>query len=227
MTTQIYNCKREEVPVIGRYILFPLKRDFNDFSTFLPKIFTNDYIPNLERKIDEVNNLLNPQIETVELKNTTNRLYLTMDGLIDPANRLAGYVNFAKNAVQISAKDFGLTPLKRRIHARDAEGVLQNLRLVIANIEKYRPQLVEYGLSEDIVERFTQALTAIETDNQQQFEIVSRRKTIVENNMAVINDLYKTIIEVCNVGKTLYKGKNDMRVKDYTFNELKKKVRIN
>jgi hypothetical protein len=226
MATRIFDCKSEEVPVIGGFILFPLKRDINDFSAFLPKVFSNDYVVNLERKIDEVNNLLNPQSETVELKNTTNRLHLTMDGLIEPIDQVAGYIKFTKGAVPISVKDFGLTALKQRIHSKDAEGVLKNLHTVTENIEKYRPQLVEQGLNDNTVARFTQALAAIEADNQRQFEIITKRKTIVENNVAIINDLYKTIIEVCNVGKAIYKGKDELKVKNYTFRELKKKVRV-
>jgi hypothetical protein len=224
MITRKYDCKIEEVPVIGGFILFPLRRDIDDFSAFLPKVFSNDYVVNLERKIDEVKNLLNPQSETVELKDVTIHLHLTMDGLIEPADKVAGYIKFTKGAVPISVKDFGLTALKQRIHSKDAEGALKNLRTVIDNIEKYRPQLVEQRLDDNTVARFTTALTAIETDNQRQFEIITKRKAIVENNVTLINDLYKTIIEVCNVGKTIYKGKDDLKVKDYTFRELKKKV---
>jgi hypothetical protein len=224
MVSRNYNCKSEEIPAIGGFLLYPLKRDISDFSIYLPKIFNNDYVLNFERKIDEVNNLLNPKSETVDLKNTTNNLYVAMDGLIEPVDLLAGYVKFT-NVVPISVKDFGLTTLKRRIHARDAEGALNDLHSVIGNIEKFRPQLAEQGLTDDIIAKFTQAAASIDAGNRRQFEIMSRRRATVDNNVALINDLYKTIIEVCNVGKTLYKGKNDTKLKDYTFNELKKKAR--
>jgi hypothetical protein len=226
MAEQIYNCKSEEVPVIGGYVLFGLKRDFNDFSQFFPKVFTPDYVPNFERKITSVNILLNPNNETVVLKETTGRLYSTMDGLIEPANRIVGYIKFTKGAIPISAKDFGLTTLKQKLRSKDAEGALKNLRTVIANIEKYHVQLTEQGLESDIVDRFKNALGVIETNNQLQFEIITKRKNIVEKNVSSVNDLYKIIIEVCNVGKTIYKGKDELKVKDYTFSELKKKVRV-
>jgi hypothetical protein len=226
MIARIYKCKDEEVPVIGNFLLFSLKRDFADFVAFLPKIFTNDYIPGFERKIADVNSLLNPQAETVELKNTTNRLYSLMDSLIEPADNITGYINLTKGAVPVSAKDFGLTSLKQKLRSRDAEGVLKNLRTVIANFELYRFQLREQGFDEStVIVRFTDAIPAIEADNQRQFEIISKRKTIVEKNTSLINDLYKTIIEVCNVGKTIYKGKSDLKVKEYTFKKLKKNVR--
>ena len=225
MNSRIFNCKNEEVPVIGNYLLFALKRDLVDFSTSFPKIFTADYVVGFERKIADVNNLLNPQTETVELKNTTTRLYSTMDSLIEPVDIVAGYIKFTKGALPISVKDFGLTALKQKLHSRDSEGFLKNLQTVTTNLETYRSQLSEQGFDQSLIPRFSDALVSINADNLHQFEIVNKRKTVVENNLGLINDLYKTIMEVCNVGKAIYKGKNDLKVKDYTFNELKKSVR--
>jgi hypothetical protein len=162
----------------------------------------------------------------VELKNTTSRLYSVMDGLIEPADKMKGYIKFTKGAIPMSVKDFGLTALTRKVHSKDSEGVLKNLRTVITNIELYRSQLIEQGCDEKTITHFSDALTAIETDNQRQYEIGRKRKTIVENNINLINDLYKTIMEICDVGKAIYKGKNELKVKDYTFTELKKAVRI-
>jgi hypothetical protein len=221
----MYNCKNEEVPVIAGYLLFALRRDIADFAAYLPKIFTERYVAGFEQKIADVNNLLNPQTETVELKNTTSRLYSLMDGLVEDVDKMKGYIKFTKGVIPISVKDFGLTALKQKLHSKDAEAVLKNLRTVIANIELYRPQLREHGCDENAVARFHNALFAIDADNQRQFEIVNRRKTTVENNINLVNDLYKTIIEICNVGKTLYKGKDDLKAKNYTFGELKKSVR--
>jgi hypothetical protein len=225
MKERTYPCKSEEIPVIGNYLLSNFKNDFPEFKGYLPKIFTDEYIPEFERKIVTVNNLFNPQTETVALKSATNQLYTTMDSLIEPANKVSGYLAFTKGAIPISAKDFGLTPLKQKIHSRDAEGVLKYLRMVIDNLQRYHGQLIEQGLTDDIIEQFNSALIPIETENQKQFEIVNNRKKIVDNNVHLINDLYQTIMEICNVGKVLYKGKDELKTKSYTFNELKKKVR--
>jgi hypothetical protein len=227
MATRIYNCKDEEMPVIGSFLLFLLKRDLADFVAFLPRIFTNEYIAGFEQKIADISNLLNPQMETVELKDTTNRLYSLMGSLIEPVDNIAVYLKFTKGAIPVSAKDFGLTSLKQKLRSKDAEGVLKNLRTVVANLELYRTQLREQGFDENIISRFIDAIPSIDTDNKRQFEIISKRKTIVENNVSLINDLYKIISEICNVGKAIYKGKNDMKVKDYTFSKLRKSVRIN
>jgi hypothetical protein len=222
----MYNVKDEELPFIAKFLLFNLKRDFADFAEYLPKIFTVEYVNEFEQKIIVTDNLINPQSETVELKNTTAHLYSVMDNLIAPIDRVKGYIQFTKGAIPITVKDFGLVALKQKIHARDAEGALKNLKTVTTNLQKYKAQLMEQGLTEDIIECFNAAVEPIETDNQKQFEIMNERKVIVRDNKNLINDLYKVIIEICNVGKAIYKGKDTLKVQDYTFNELKKKVRI-
>jgi hypothetical protein len=112
MSARTYNCKDEEIPVIGNYLLFSLKGDLTDFSAYLPKIFTDGYTVNLERKIAVVNSLLNPQSVTVELKDTASRLYSLMYSLIEAVNKVADYIRFAKGAIPVSVKDSGLTVLK-------------------------------------------------------------------------------------------------------------------
>jgi hypothetical protein len=188
-------------------------------------MFTDNYILDFEKQIAEVTHLLNPQMETVALKNTTSLLYSTMDNLIEPINKLTGYLKFTKGAIPVSVKDFGLTSLKQKVRTKDTEGVLKYLRTVINNLQTYREQLAEQGFTDDIIEQFTSAIIPIETENQKQYEIINKRKAIVDNNLEIINNLYTTIIEICNVGKMLYRGKNALKVQNYTFRKLLKKVR--
>jgi hypothetical protein len=224
MTERIYRGKTEEMPVIANYLLSIFKADFPDFKSYLPLVFTDDYLLNFEKQITVVHDLLNPQMDTVELKNTTNRLYASMENLIAPVDKLTGYLKFTKGAINVSAKDFGITPLKQKIHSKDAEGIIKHLKTVISNLTTYREPLMAHGLTEDIVAQITSALAPIETENQKQFEILNKRKATVESNLSLVNDLYSTIMEICSVGKTIYKG-NALKVKEYTFSELMKKVR--
>lgn len=153
------------------------------------------------------------------------RLYANMDGLITPVSHLVGYVNLAKEKVPISATDFGLTALRRKIGNKDAEGVMQNLRLVIANIKKYRDVLNEQGLTDELVDKFTTALAAINADNQAQYEMTRNRQAIVQVNIDVLNDMYTNMMEICDIGKRLYKESAPIKLTEYTFADLKRKVR--
>lgn len=102
------NCKDEELPVICKFASFSLKRDLSDFSSYSPR-FNEAYVGSFETRITEVTELVEPKSETVQLKTITERLYGNMDGLINPINRLTGYINLAHESLRVSPADFGLT----------------------------------------------------------------------------------------------------------------------
>jgi hypothetical protein len=219
-----YNCKDEELPVICRYALSYLKRDLADFAAFSP-VFNDSYVEKFTAKINLADELVLPQIETDELKKITGRLYLTMDSLRDPVAKIRAYLSLTKDTVGVSAKDFGLTLLTQKIASRDAEGVQKNLLLVVSYLKKYEEQLTVAGFDRTITEQLSAAISSIIADNQQQFDIVNKRKAIVQTNLAVLNDLYKQLTDLLNIGKSLYKNTNPLKSKEYVFNSLKKGVR--
>ena len=225
ITMKNYKCKQEELPVIAGYLNFSLKRDLADFTAFSPK-FNPAYLVAFEDKIKTATELLNPKVETTELKIITARLYSCIDSLIGSVNNLSTYIKMAGAGVPISAADFGLTLLRKKIQLKDAEGVLQGLRLVRTNIDHYKDVLMIQGLSEAAIAELDAAMTSIAADNQAQYEIKESRKELVQGNINFLDGLYADVIELCEVGKNLYRGKNPQKLAEYTFSDLLKNVRI-
>jgi hypothetical protein len=219
-----FNCKDEELPVICKFTLFNLKRDLADFTAYSP-MFNDEYVASLEYKIIEVSDLLEPKSETVQLKAITERLYGTMNALINPINRLTGYINLAHESLNVSPADFGLTLLRKGINSKDAESVIKNLHLVVSNINRNKEILTTQGLQDELIAVFTQSITSVSADKQTQYEIISNRKTLVQNNVGLLNGLFNQITEIMTIGKILYKDNNAAKLQEYTFSELKKRVR--
>ncbi|MDR0603878.1 MAG: hypothetical protein LBG80_06200 [Bacteroidales bacterium] len=220
-----YKCKDEELPVIAGYAKSLLIRDLLDFQSFSP-IFDQDYVDRFDKNISLVSELVSPKVETDESKKITKRLYGTMDSLLDPIDKVRTYLSLAKNTVGLSAKDFGLTQLGKKIRNKDAEGVHQNLLIVDSFLKKYKEPLVAVGLKDIIIEQFEAAIPLIISDNQLQFDIVSKRKIIVQNNREFLNELYEQLMEILKTGKSLYKNTNPAKSKEYSFNSLLKNVRV-
>jgi hypothetical protein len=220
-----YNCKNEELSPICRIVHSILIRDLSEFSTYSP-VFNQEYVNAFGDKINSIDELVTPKIETDELKKITKRLYKTMDDLVDPITKIRGYLTLTKSTVGLSAKNFGLTVLRRKIDSKDAEGVHQNLLVVNTFLDKYREPLTVVGLNNDIIEQFNAAIASIAEDNKRQFEIVSNRKAIVQKNQNVLNELNSQLSEILNIGKSLFRGKDALKVKEYTFSTLIKSVRI-
>jgi len=216
-----YNCKNEELPVICRYTLFSLKRDLADFTAYSPKL--NDaYASAYETKIATAEELVSPKSETAEKKKITDRITASMAALIAYTNHLNGYLEMANGKINLSATNFGLTALRKGIAAHDPEKVIDRLKDVIKNISKYREDLTEQGFTDALLEKLTGTYASLIADRQTQYELLANRKALVQKNVSVFNDLYNQLQEVCRIGKILYAGVDPVKVKEYTFTELKK-----
>jgi hypothetical protein len=220
-----FKCKNEEIVVICDYVQNCLQRDLDFFSKFAPK-FNADFIADLKAKNEAINKIVFPHDKTKELKIVTARLYQNMDKLIDALIRLEAYIKLAKKAVPMSANDFGITLLKKKIRTKDAEGILKSLQMVNANVEKYRLLLEEQGLNTDIINQLNVAFQQIDSDNQLQYEIVSARRILSAENMNMLNAIYEQLIEICNIGKILFRKSQPEKLPDYTVSSLIKYVRI-
>ncbi|MDR1678945.1 MAG: hypothetical protein LBR81_04125 [Prevotellaceae bacterium] len=224
-TPRNYHCKDEELPVICRFVHLSLQRDLADFTAYSPK-FNDEYAAAFKTNIDAVAELAIPATETKELKRITAQLNDTMDKLAEPLLHLEGYIKLAKAELPLSVADFGISPLRKKIHGKDAEGVLHNLRIVAANIQKYETVLTEQGMNKEFKTQIETALASITTDNEQQNKIISSRRILAEENLNQFNELYEQLTEICNIGKIIYKTSQPGKALDYTFADLKKKVRL-
>ncbi|MBA4411618.1 MAG: hypothetical protein Q8S54_04210 [Bacteroidota bacterium] len=221
-----YNCKDEELPVVCGFAVLSLERDLTDFTAYSP-VFNAAYVTAYKGKIEIVQELVQPKSETIELKIITERIYNTLDALISPINYLEGYLNLAGTAIPVSPGDFGLLKLRKSARARDVENVLTMLHAVEANIEKYKTELMDKGLTAVLIEKFNDAESSLSAYKNQKYTLVSNRSALVQNNLGLLNDLYDQLTEICNIGKVLYKQTDKAKLNDYTFSYLMKQVRRN
>ena len=217
-----YNCKDEELPVICKFSLNSLKRDLIDFTDYSPR-FNQDYVDNYDAKITFAVNLINPQGETIERKLINDGIRSCMSTLIDPINRLNGYISFASD-IKLSAADFGVSTLRNAIASSNPESVLVCLPVVNSNITKYKEALKAQGMNDDLIAQFANAALSIDVDYHKQHAIVSNRRGIVQSNIGTLNTLNDLLVEILTVGKILYKFNDSAKLQDYTFSQLKKEI---
>ena len=132
---------------------------------------------------------------------------------------------FRSGTLKLSPSDFGLTDLRKGINKKDAESVIKNLHTVNTNIMKYKEILTPQGLGDALIVRFETAYTTIAADKQTKYEITSNRKSIVQNNLSLLNGLNDQLSEILKIGKILYKPGDEAKMKEYTFTQMMKQVR--
>lgn len=219
-----YNCKDEELLIICTLVLLSFKRDLLVFTGYSPKM-NGDYVSGFEAKIKTATELVMPETETLAKKLITEQLYGILDGLITPINYLTGYLELAKKELKISAADFGLKALRKASAVSDLEGALDGIRLVNANIQKYKPALVLQGLSEELIATFSTAGETLTGLKEDQYRLFTNRMQIVQENTGLLNDLFEQLTEIFKVGKILFKATDPVKLKEYTFSEVLKQVR--
>jgi hypothetical protein len=228
MTTNVvrnYPGKDEELSAMAGYLEFSFVRDQADFRNFSTK-FSDEYLQAYREKTLAVRELFFSAIETTKLKEATNLLYSTLDEVNIKLNHLAAYHSMAGKAIPGGVKLFGISSFHQKVNSRDAEGAIKALRVVNGNIVQYKAPLQEQGLTDDLILQLKQAETTLFDANQLQYQIISRRKELVQANLGLLNDLYETMVEICKVGKTLYKTTNALKLQEYTIAELLKRVRL-
>jgi len=219
-----YNCKDEELTMICSFVAGSLESNKTEFNAYSPK-FNDAYLARFVADTEKAMEVNLPQTEIKLRKVCTARLYGTLDSLKDPINRLKGYLKLANAEFRISAADFGLTHLRKGVSSRDTEGAIQNLHLVIENIETFKDSLIPQGLTEALITLFISAHASLIEDKRKQFEMLSKRKILTQSNLLLFNALYRQLTEILLVGKILYKATDPATASQYTFTDLKKRVR--
>jgi len=219
-----YGCKDEELLFISIFVVSSFERDLAGFSAYSP-VFNPDYLAGYRTKIAVLTDVVMPKSLLMEQKAVTTRLHGTMDGILESARYLTGYVKLAKTGVSIPLEDFGFTPLREAINAKDAEGTFKSLQFVNANVAKFKVVLAAQGLSDEFVNGLIATAASISADKQLQYELEMDRTALLQSNIGLFNELYAQLTEILSVGKILYTGKDPVRQKEYTFSELLKKVR--
>ena len=220
---KIYGCKDVELIFSCRFVAFSIQRDKLLFKVYSPK-FDEIYLGSFTASIDEATEVVMPRSLELDRKAMTARLYRTLDGLDEPLRDLTGYIKLAKATLPITLADFGFASLHYAIDSRDAEGAFKGLQTLNANIAKFHVELTAQGLSPQLIAGLIASEASIADEQQKQYEIEVTRKSLLKSNIGLLNALYTQLGEILVVGKVLFTGKDSVKLKEYTFSELLKKV---
>jgi len=221
---RLFSCKYEELLPVSKFTLYSLKRDIAEFSAFSTQ-FSEEYVTQTEAMITTVENLLEPQAETLALKMMTLNAEKQYVELQKTLLQMEGYLKLMINGSGITTSAFGLTTLRRSLNKGDIEAILKDLKVLTSNVQNQLTPLQAKGMPQAMPQTLLDMHNSLAATRQKQLEIKSNRAAIVQNNMKTLNDLYLRMSEIYNIGKVLYKNTDPAKYADYTFTTLLRKVR--
>jgi hypothetical protein len=143
------------------------------------------------------------------------------------ANKLENYAKKAlgDNGSQIA--DFGFKNLRIDLKNKNDEGTIKRLKELLQHTDAHMAALQPKGFTSTMRDSFKAFIDAFEIDIKSQSRKIDERKYLVKDNNKEYEALWEMInTDLLETGKVIYKEKDKEKVKDYTYTELIKKIRI-
>jgi hypothetical protein len=223
MTTKKFPCKIEELPTIGEFVLEGVQKDLDDFSGY-SSLFTPEYLEAIKNKIVACKELVASSTVAKELKAVTLQLYGKSKHLRIKVNALEGYLKICAKELDILLEDVGLKSVRNDITRCNMEGLLLNVRKALTAVKRNLPVLEAKGLKPELIGDIETQIQEIDALNVKQNNLTSDRSRLTKANIEQFNDLWDSLHPILDTAKALYRGVDDVKLKDYTILQLKKRV---
>lgn len=223
MEEKKFNCKKEVIPVIAGFVLESLDKDFADFANY-STVFTKEFIAGVRVKqaacytLTSATNVVKLQkVMTGKIIDQSGKLRLTL-------NKVEGYLKLARKDLDIAVKDFGLRSIRRSISVANLEGLILNVHNFIATVQRNEAALVAKGMKPELLTTLSEEVAEIETLNTNQNVKKNERSRVSVDNIKVYNDLWEDLNIILQAGRAIYRGVDNVKLKEYTMSYLLKRV---
>jgi hypothetical protein len=223
MSNKKFPFKTEEVPVIGEFVMNSAEKDISDFNGY-SSVFTSDYFAKIKANIEVCRELVKSSAVSKELKAVTRQLYGESKKLRTKLNVLEGYLKLGADKLDIALKDIGLKSVRSDITRNNIEGTLSNTKASLIAVKRNLPALVDLGLKQTLIDEIETQLREINALNVKQNTLISKRSRLTSENIDKINNLWNSLKLILTVARAMYRGVDEVKLKDYTIAQLKKRV---
>jgi hypothetical protein len=223
MMTKKFQCKIEDLPVIGEFLLSSVKKDMKDFSSF-SSMFTPEFLTTIETKISSCKELTSSSTIAKELKAVTKQVYDKSRGLRVKLNILDGYLKLSKDSLDIAVEDAGLKNVRANISRSNIEGLVSDVQTLLVAVKRNKSVLEAKGFKSSIINDIEAQINEISVLNTKQNDLISNRNRTTKQNIILFNDLWESLVPVIETAKALYRSVDEAKMKDYTIAQLIKRI---
>jgi|GEM_PF-1057945 len=225
MKEKKFYCKAGHVPMALRMALKSWSNDREAFKSYAPAIFSDDFLANAEAKIASYEQLLKAQDVRKQQKTMTN---VSIPGLMKEIqlqlNGLEGYVNMSAATLDIQREDVGLDKVRQALHAKDVAAVGATANSMMVHLKRNEAVLREKGLKPELTASFVANVTQLQELKSLQNELKNKTGRVTSSNIAEGNELWDILTTICDAGAGIYKGKDDVKMKEYTISAILKRI---
>ena len=223
MEQKKFNCKQEEVTAIAGFVANSLTADLALFQEYSPA-FTQTLIEQIRTKQNLCISLEESDITTQRLKSVTAQLVDKEQGLRPILNKVEGYLKLAGSGLDIAVDSFGLKAVRDAVSRGNDEGVIASLQTLVKNINRNLPVLLAQGLKPEIADALMAVSAEIKQLNEEQNQLINDRSRNTDANIKDYNELWNMITPVFETARSIFRGVDEVKLKEYTISALLKRV---
>jgi hypothetical protein len=223
MNSKKFPCKLENVPLMGELIIGSAERDIDDFCDY-STLFNTGYFETVKSKIEVCKELVEASTVTKELKFATNLLYDKSVNFRSAVSVLEDYLKLSADKLDVNVKNIGLKYVRTDITRRNIEGLLAHMQTSLVAVIRNLPVLEAHGLKQTLLDSIDAQLKEIGELNERRNALISKRNNLTVENIEKFSDLWNSLKLIMNVARTIYQGVDDVKLKDYTVAQLKKRI---
>ncbi len=223
MKKKKFNCKMEDVPVIAGFVLTSLDRDKDDFNKY-STVFNDVYVTKAREKQMECYEIIKSGDVLKHQKMVKVNLDATLRKLRLALNLTEGYIKLAHGTLDIQESDFGLRTIRVAITLNDVERVILQGHTLISHVKRNAAALQIWGLKPEAILALEALINEIDDLNENHNSKKNERSRTATDNVTVFNEMWDTISTIANAGRAMYRGVDNVKLREYTKSHLLKRV---
>jgi len=223
MEKKRFNGKMEDLPIMLGFVLSSMERDKDDFIRY-SLIFNDPYAVEVRKKQMECYEIIKSTDVLKHQKVVKTQIDAGLVKLRLGLNQMEGYLKLAEGSIDIPLSDFGVKTIRGAVAKSDLEKIIQQGHTLINNLKRNQAVLLLKGLKPETILALEALITELNGLNEKHNTKKNERSRTASDNMTVFNNLSDTLDSILNVGRAMYRGVDNVKLREYTMASLLKRV---
>lgn len=220
----LFTCRAEEVVPLARLLRAHYVADEADFVDLLPDEYGKKFLTAYDARMAAAEGALSGRSAAARSQLLGQQVQATMAKLPVLLNRLEARVRRAV-PLTVPVKGFGLKPVRDALVAEDPERLELALKTLLENLEANAAALAAKGHQAADTELLRTLRGQLAAASTAQDVAQTAQQGVTQENVVTLNQLYALMRELLADGKSLYRGVDKVKERNYTLAQLLKRVR--
>ena len=219
-----FNFRISELLPLSRLLRASYERDRADFVDLLPEDYKPKFLADYDAATQAVEKAVRSSVAVAQRGAITARIGELLGSLPQLLNRLEARVRRAEG-LTVSAKKFGIEPVRRDRNNHEHEGLAESLRTLLQNIGANEKALADKGQKPEENAQLQELYDQLVADSTAQGSALSDQRLLTADNVKLFRALYAPMKHLMDDGKSLYKTADKVKLQDYTLRKVLQQVR--